>query len=308
MPPSKPAAKSSVAKEKVPLPPLSDEIVGRPPIASVWQISRRASLLFWRHKQLFLGIALVTALLNLLLAQGFASVNVDGLKAQLGQALPGPAGSAAVGFLVYVNLIGSSSGSTSNSSAAYQLFLTLIGSLAIIWALRQSIAGATVRIRDAFYQGMYPLVPFLLTILLIGVQLIPLVVGAVLFATVISKGIAVLLLEKVLWGLLFVALAVVSLYMLSSTLIALYIVTLPAMTPLKAVRSARELVRGRRWTIMRKVLFLPCLFLLVSLIIMLPVIAWAAPVATYVFFLLSSLALPALHFYMYGLYRELLNE
>ena len=56
---------------------------------------------------------------------------------------------------------------------------------------------------------------------------------------------------------------------------ALYIVTLPDMTPMKALRSARELVRYRRWTVLRKVLFLPLMLLVVAAIIMVPIIILA---------------------------------
>jgi hypothetical protein len=96
--------------------------------------------------------------------------------------------------------------------------------------------------------------------------------------------------------------------MLASSLFALYIVTLPGMTPIRALRSARGLVRYRRWTVIRKILWLPLLLLLVAAVIMLPIIIWLTAVAQWVFFILSMFALLAVHSYMYALYRELLNE
>jgi uncharacterized membrane protein YoaK (UPF0700 family) len=96
--------------------------------------------------------------------------------------------------------------------------------------------------------------------------------------------------------------------MISSSLFALYIVTLPDMTPFKALRSARELVRHRRWTVLRKILFLPIILLVVAAIIMLPIIIWLTSLAQWVFFLLTMFALVAANAYMYTLYRELLNE
>jgi hypothetical protein len=96
--------------------------------------------------------------------------------------------------------------------------------------------------------------------------------------------------------------------MISSSLFALYIVTLPDMTPMKALRSARELVRHRRWTVLRKILCLPLILLVAGAVIMLPIIIVLTPLAQWVFFLLTMLALVAAHAYMYTLYRELLNE
>jgi len=142
--------------------------------------------------------------------------------------------------------------------------------------------------------------------LVVGLQLVPLGVGSALYSTVINNGIAVTVVEKIIWGLLFFVLAVLSLYMLSSSLFALYIVTLPDMTPFKALRSARELVRYRRWTVLRKIIFLPLGLLLLAAIVVVPVIIFITPAAQWVFFVCTMAGLALVHSYMYNLYRELL--
>lgn len=77
---------------------------------------------------------------------------------------------------------------------------------------------------------------------------------------------------------------------------------------MKALRSARELVRYRRWTVLRKILFLPVVLLVAAAVVMVPIIIWLTPLAQWIFFLLTMFALVAVHAYMYNLYRELLNE
>jgi hypothetical protein len=233
---------------------------------------------------------------------------VTGLKHTLNQAFTGNLGSLASGVSVFVVLVGSAGNGSSQTAGAYQLFLGLITSLAVIWALRQVLAGSLVRIRDAYYQGMYPLIPFILVLLVIGLQLLPLLIGSTLYSLVVTNGIAVYPIERIIWALLFALLALLSLYMISSSLFALYIVTLPDMTPMKALRSARELVRNRRWTVLRKLLCLPIVLLIVAAIIMVPIIIWLTPLAQWVFFLLTMFALVAANTYVYMLYRELLNE
>ena len=84
--------------------------------------------------------------------------------------------------------------------------------------------------------------------------------------------------------------------------------TLPDMTPLAALRSAKGVVRYRRWTILRKILWLPMVLLIITAIIMLPVIAFVASLAQWVLFFLSMTGLVVVNVYMYILYRELLNE
>jgi hypothetical protein len=100
--------------------------------------------------------------------------------------------------------------------------------------------------------------------------------------------------------------AVATVYMLCSTLFALYIVTLPNTTPMAALRSSRQLVLHRRWTIVRKLLFLPVALIALTAVIVTPLIIFAAPIAPWVFFGLSTLLLPVVHAYLYSLYRSML--
>jgi hypothetical protein len=234
---------------------------------------------------------------------------VSTLKHTLDQASAGHIDALASGLSVFALLVGSAGNNSNPTAGAYQLFLALMASLAIIWALRQVLAGTKkVRIRDTYYRGMYPLVPFILVLIVIALQLVPLLVGSTVYSLVINNGIAVLTVEKLVWALLYAVLALLSFYMVSSSLFALYIVTLPDMTPLKALRSARELVRYRRWTVLRKILCLPIILLAVAAVIMLPIIVWLTALAQWVFFLLTMFSLVGVHAYMYVLYRELLNE
>jgi hypothetical protein len=104
----------------------------------------------------------------------------------------------------------------------------------------------------------------------------------------------------------FILLAAWSIYMVSASIFALYIVTLPDMLPRQALRSARELVRYRRWQIIRKVFFLPVFVILAIGVIIVPLILYAPPIVPIVFYILSMLSILFAHTYLYSLYRELL--
>jgi hypothetical protein len=273
------------------------------------QLAKTAALIFWQNRRLLSGIIIIYGLLNLVLVQGLAgNTDVSSLKDNLNQVFSGHFASLASSLSVFAVLVGSAGNGSSQTAGAYQFFLAVIASLAIIWALRQLIAGSKLRIRDPFYRGMYPLIPFILILLVIAVQLLPLLIGSSLYSLVISNGIAASAFEKILWALLFIALALWSLYMVSASIFGLYIVTLPDMTPRKALRSARELVKLRRWTVLRKLLCLPLILLIVAAVIMVPIIIWLTPLAQWVFFVLTMFALLAVHLYAYTLYREMLDE
>jgi hypothetical protein len=252
--------------------------------------------------KLFLPILGFYALAEFLLVGGISGGGLAATKAALDQTNVSVLSRGATLFSSVI----SSSGNTSNASAgAYQTILVLLMSVVVIWALRQVTAGHNIRARDAFYKGMYPLIPFMLVLLLVGVELLPVIIGGQLYG-LLMNGIAIGPAQKALAVGIFAGAAVLSLYWLCSSLIALYIVTLPDMTPMQAIRSARELVRYRRWVIVRKILFLPFVVLLLGVAIMVPLAQYLTPLAPLAFFCLAILALPVVHSYMYALYKELL--
>lgn len=260
------------------------------------------------HWRLFGGIVTVYLLLTVVLVKGLgiSSNNVPELKATLQDAFQGSGGQLTTGFTLFGLLLGTSGSVSSDVAGAYQSILLIIVSLVLIWALRQTMANATVGVKESFYKGLYPLIPFLLVLLVIGLQFIPLLIGNFLYSTVFGYGLAVTSPEKVVWLIIFALLALLTLYMVSSSIFAAYIVTLPDVTPIQALRSARELVRHRRWSIARKILFLPLILVIGAAVIMIPVIMFITPLSEWVFFLLSMAALAIIHSYMYHLYRELL--
>lgn len=276
-------------------------------LPSAFRLMRSALGLLKRHWKLFLGITLVYGLLTVILVRGFGgSLNLSDLKTTLKDGFGGQYGSLATGATLFSYLLGSAGSSSSPAGGVYQSLLMIIVSLATIWALRQVLAKNKIRVRDTFYSGVYPLIPFVLVLLVVGLQLIPLSIGSWLYSTVINNGIAVTALEKFIWIMLFFLLAVLSLYMICSSLFALYIVTLPNMTPMRALRSARQLVLHRRFLILRKILFMPLALLILGAIIMIPLIIFLTFAAEWIFFLLSMFVLTVVHAYMYTLYRELL--
>ncbi len=257
--------------------------------------------------KLFLVITLIYGFLTVILVRGIGgALNLNELKTALQNGFSGSFSNLFTGLTLFSYLISSAGASVNPAGGVYQSILIVITSLVVIWALRQVQAGNKISAKDAFYQGTFPLIPFILVLLVIGLQLLPLAMGSWLYSTVVTYSIAVTELEKFLWAVLALLLALLSIYMICSSVFALYIVTLPNMTPMKALRSARQLVLYRRWAVFRKVIFLPISLLIIGAIIMIPLIIFVTPLAEWVFFILSMLTLVVVHTYMYRLYRELL--
>jgi hypothetical protein len=261
----------------------------------------------WSHKKLFGGIVAIYGLFDILLVRGLSgSGDLGTLKTAIDSVAHGVGGMVISSVASFSYLLATSGSASNQGSIVYQYVLLLLCSLAFIWALRQTLAGHKVRIRDSFYQGMYPLIPFILIFLIIGLQLLPLIGGGALYGLSLSTGVAVNFWERALFLAIFLGLAYWSLRMITATVFAVYIVTLPDMTPFRAVRSAKKLVYGRRLLIWRKLIFLPVVLLLLAAVIEIPLILLLTSVASWAFFLVSMAALPIAHAYLYNLYRELL--
>ncbi|MFA5003801.1 MAG: hypothetical protein WC498_00805 [Candidatus Saccharimonadales bacterium] len=279
------------------------------PLSKARRLFARSLRLQFKNWKLFGGIVLIYGLLNLVLVRGISgSSDLGSIKSLLDSVFSGSAGHVKSAFLSFAYLLSTSGSGNTQTSGVYQSLLVIIGSLAFIWALRQVIAKNSPRIRDSFYRGMYPLIPFLLVLLVIGLQLLPLAIGGSLYSSVISNGIAIHTYEKFIFGFIFFLLSWLSLYWITSSMFALYIVSLPDMTPIKALRSAKQLVRRRRLLIWRKLIFLPVIMLLIATAVEIPLILFLTVLAPWAFFVLSMVALAIVHGYLYSLYRELIDD
>jgi hypothetical protein len=291
------------SKNKKEVTAATPRVIKTPPkVSGSFRLFIAAVRVVARNWKIFAGILAVYALLTIIFVQGFNSGGLSDIKSALEDASADRFVSA---LTLFMYLSGSASRSVSDAGTAYQLFLALIMSLATIWTLREVYADRKIRIRAAFYRGMYPFVPFVLVLGVILLQLIPLVLGAFVYSLV-GSGTGMSGIGLILWTVVFALTALLSLYLVCSSLFALYIVCLPDMTPLAALRSAKKLVQGKRWMIMRKILFLPIALFVCATAVTLPLIFIWTPLAGVVYFVLSLASLIIVHSYMYRLYRELL--
>ena len=279
------------------------------PLSKARHIFTRSIQTSWVSKKAIGGITLIYGLAVVLLVRGIlSSSDFTTLKNLLDTAFTGAGGKVTSTFLQVTALFGSSNTITSAEGGIYQTIVLIICSLALIWVFRQLHAKKEVSTKTAFYEGMYPLVPFVLVIVIVSIQLLPLIGASYVYKALIANGVAVLWQEKVTTYAVVASLSFWSLKMLTSSLFAFYIVTLPGMTPLKALRSARNLVVGRRLLIWRKLLFLPLVLLLTSTIIILPFLLFLSPVVVWIFSILTILWFTISHGYLYALYRELIKD
>ena len=205
-------------------------------------------------------------------------------------------------FLIYAD-------SSSSTSALYGAVFSVLATLATIWMVRHRDAGERVTIRFAYYNGMVQLIPFILIILFAAFQLMPTLAGFAFFQIAISSGAVVTRLEQAVPALVWAFGAILSLYWLTPTLMAMYVVTIPGTLPVEALRAGKRLVDGRRWFIQRRII-IGIGFVVATYLLFAYVFArqdWSGAISQ-LNILFPIISIPIVNTFMYKLYKSLLDK
>jgi hypothetical protein len=252
--------------------------------------------------KVFLIFTAIYALFMVVLVQGPTKVDIGAIQNTIAESLPDQSDNST---LIAGVLVGESS-NISQTGAAYGTFLFLIFSLAVIWLLRATYEGKKIRTRDGFYKGMYGLIPVTLIYALMIIQLLPVAFGGLVYSIVSLNGLAINIVEKSLIWMILGALIFWSLYMLSLTVQAVYIASLPEVTPMQALRQAKKIVKGRRLKVMTRIVAGALVYGIVAFAGLLLAVAILPVAATWWWWAIGLVMLPIAHAYFYSLYRSLM--
>jgi hypothetical protein len=294
-----------------------------------WAFTNYVRKTLWSNKLLMLRLVTIYALVAVVTA-GFASqdvylqardlLNVTGQDTFSG--VWGEVGKA--GMLLASGATGAFNSVSTDNEAAQQIFAgfaAILLWLTTVWLLRAILTGNRPKLRDGLYNAGAPLLSTFIVGSVIIVQLVPLAVaffayGAASVSGLLSEGGA---LSMLFWAVA-TLLVVLSAYWLTSTLIALVVVTLPGMYPLQALRTAGDLVIGRRIRILLRMLWMMLVVVLFWAVIAIPAIifdGWLKgvfpminwlPIVPVLLLVLSSSTVVWVASYIYLLYRRIVED
>ena len=290
-----------------------------------WSFSFYAFKTLRSHKKTFLLLALAYAILTIILV-GMASQDtyttlISTLTQTSGDAFKGNFGQfGQAGLLLLTIMSGGISQSLTEGQQIYATIIGLLTWLTTVWMLRNILAGKRVKLRDGLYNAGSPILSTFIVGLVLVIQLIPFALALIGYSAASATGLLNSGVEAMLFWIVAGLLSILSLYWITSTIIALVVVTLPGMYPFRAIKTAGDLVIGRRVRIMMRLLWMAFLALLAWVIVMLPIILlitwlnslWPAlqgvPVIPFVIVALSSLTIVWAASYVYLLYRKVVAD
>lgn len=201
----------------------------------------------------------------------------------------------------------------------FMIALFLIMWLVTIYLLRHFLAGGRPKLRDALYNALSPLISTLLVFVVIFIQAIPLMLVAITYSAAVMTEFLNTPFYALIYFIFAALMALLSAYLLSSSLIALVAVTAPGVYPMTALMNASDLMAGRRTRLILRLLYLLIVVALIYLVTMLPVIlidlwlksiwSWLAGWPIVPFFLLVVTCFVFIYAttYIYRYYRWLLD-
>ncbi|MDX2775764.1 hypothetical protein PV379_00120 [Streptomyces caniscabiei] len=291
-----------------------------------WAFTNYVQKTLLGHKAAFLWLVAFYGTLSVVMV-GLASQDTyltftDTLREAGGELFTGGWGEIGrASVLLLTGVTGAWSGSLTEIQQVYVVLIGLLTWLTAVWLLRAYLADGNPRFRDGLYNAGAPIVPTFIVALAIIVQLMPVALAAAGLSAAIASGLidggGV---EAMLFWMVIVALSALSLYWMTSTLIALVVVTLPGMYPFKAIKTAGDLVVGRRIRILLRLLWMALMLAVAWLVIMVPIIlfdAWLKavipaidwmPVVPMVMVIMSSASVVWIASYVYLLYRKVVDD
>lgn len=279
-----------------------------------------------KHWRTFLLFAFIIVGMNILLVGLMSQESYKTFQTNLDESIE-ESGVANVGKVAKASLILISTittgGLNNGMSEAQQIFaviLFIVVWLVTIYLLRHILAGHKVKVRDGLYNALTPLISTLLVFAVLIVYLVPIFI----FIIVYSAAVATEFLSTPFYACLFWAfsalLILLSLYLIPGALLGLVAVSAPGMYPMFALRTATDLIQGRRTKFIIRLIFVTFFMAIFWIIIMVPLIlldqwlksmwGWFENVPFISFFLLSMTTFSAIYFtaYIYLFYRRMLDD
>lgn len=290
-----------------------------------WSFTNAVRSTLMKNWRLFGGLVLVYIVATIIISgfgaqQSYANLS-DALQQGSGDLFKGNFGSVGQAGLLLLTTV--TTGLSPNLTQAQSILGGLaffFAWLATIWLLRNTLAGNRPKLRDGLYNSGSPVLATLAVGFIFMIQLLPAAFAIIIYSAaqtsgMLEGGVAAML----VWGSVLL-LGILSLYWITSSFIALVVVTLPGMYPMQAIRTAGDLVVGRRVRILFRYAWLLFIVVLVWAIIVIPIIlfdSWLKqilpainwlPTVPLVIMSLGSVTLIYVTSYIYLLYRRIVDD
>lgn len=201
----------------------------------------------------------------------------------------------------------------------FMVLLFLVMWLVTIYLIRHFMSGGKPKLRDGLYNALSPLISTLLVFVVIFIQAIPIMLVIITYSAAIATGFLSTPFYALVYFIFAALMILISVYLFSSSLIALVAVTAPGVYPMRALFSASDLMAGRRTKFIIRCVYLLIVIAFVYVLIMTPIILldlwlksmwdwiYGVPIVSFCMLVVTCFVFVYATIYLYRYYRWLLD-
>jgi hypothetical protein len=290
-----------------------------------WSFTNSVRATLWSKKWLFGSLVLTYFFITIIISGIGAQEAYQNLTSTIeetgGELFEGDWGKVGQAGVVLVQTV--TTGLTPNVTEAQSVLGGLVvffAWLTTVWLMRNVVAKRQVTLRDGIYNGGAPVLSTVAVGIVLVIQLLPSSLAVLLYSAASYSGLINGGVEAMLFWLAAGLLVLLSLYWITSTIIALVVVTLPGMYPFHAIKTAGDLIVGRRLRVLFRLLWLAATIVVTWAIVVVPIIlfdSWLKkavsgiewiPIVPLVVLLASSMTIVFAASYVYLLYRKVVDD
>lgn len=216
-----------------------------------WKFSFEVNAILWKNKKIFIWLGICYLILTILFTgissqEGFTQLRqtITETGQNLFQGNWGEVGTASL--LALSTVSGSIAPQLTDIQQVYLVIFGLFMWLTVVWLLRHILAKDKVKMRDGLYNAGSPVIPTMLIFIVLLLQLLPILIAMIGYSAAQASGLLSGGVEAMLFWVAAAILAILSVYWITGTVLALVIVTLPGMYPMRALSIAGDIIVGRR--------------------------------------------------------------
>lgn len=288
-----------------------------------WALTVQVLKLIWKNKKIFFSLLVIFSVLMVLFSSIMSQSTYQALRDGINETQEGGVNGFYAGIGLFFGVLASyATGVQSVGQSPQQitgLFLSLYLWLSVVWIVRAILAGQNPKARDGIYNSGAPVVALFVVAIVGLIQMAPAAISVIIYGALDSSGMLAQTAILMAAGGATILISTLSMYWLTSTLIAMVIVTLPGVYPFRALRLSGDIVTGRRLRLLLRIFWGLVILLIAWVVLLMPVIAldgWLKgvipaidwlPIVPICGLLLAELSLVFFAAYIYILYRRVVD-
>ncbi len=175
-------------------------------------------------------------------------------------------------MLISTVTTGGLSDGLTDMEAVFMVIIMMILWLVTVYGLRHMVAGKKIKLRDALYNALAPLLSTLCLVIVVCLQMIPIIIVLITYSVAVSTEFLAMPFYALIYFIFAALMTTLSVYLVSGTVVGLVAVTVPGTYPMTALKIGKDVLLERRIKFIIRLVFMLFMIAVIYVVVMLPII------------------------------------